>query len=99
MQYPSAFITLFAATAVLAIPLPLNINMGAYSPALVVGDGEIGFTGANSGAQVASLMNTLQGASAGYVSLLFFPINPFCTTSADLMVSVGSTADLLIAEP
>ncbi|PSR94316.1 hypothetical protein BD289DRAFT_363573 [Coniella lustricola] len=41
--------------------LPLNINLGAYSPALVVGDGEISF-GGNS--DVSTLMNTLQGAAA-----------------------------------
>jgi hypothetical protein len=29
-----------------AIAVPLNINLGAYSPALVVGDGAIGFNGA-----------------------------------------------------
>ncbi|KAI0912915.1 hypothetical protein F4823DRAFT_579237 [Ustulina deusta] len=28
-----------------AVALPLNINLGAYSPALVVGDGAIGFRG------------------------------------------------------
>lgn len=61
MQYPSAFIALFAATAVLSIPVPLNINMGAYSPALVVGDGAIGFKGTES---VTQIMNTLEGAAA-----------------------------------
>lgn len=61
MQYPSALIALFAATAVLSIPVPLNINMGAYSPALVVGDGAIGFKGTES---VNQIMNTLQGAAA-----------------------------------
>lgn len=40
--------------------LPLNINLGAYSPALVVGDGEISF-GGNS--DVNSLMNVLEGAA------------------------------------
>lgn len=34
---------LFAATATAA---PLNINLGAYSPALVVGDGALTFEGA-----------------------------------------------------
>ncbi|KAL2127884.1 hypothetical protein VTI74DRAFT_10029 [Chaetomium olivicolor] len=34
------------AFAGLAAALPLNINLGAYSPALVVGDGEISFGGA-----------------------------------------------------
>ncbi|KAI1423532.1 hypothetical protein F5Y12DRAFT_756585 [Xylaria sp. FL1777] len=31
--------------ATLAVTIPLNINLGAYSPALVVGDGAIGFRG------------------------------------------------------
>nr|ARK07239.1 putative secreted effector protein CSEP009 [Podosphaera xanthii] len=47
------FATVFAA--------PLNINMGAYSPAMVVGDGAIAFkdsTGAS------ALMNTLQGSDS-----------------------------------
>ncbi|PBP23326.1 hypothetical protein BUE80_DR005878 [Diplocarpon rosae] len=42
--------------------LPLNINLGAYSPALVVGDGEISFGGRQ---DVSNLMNALQGASQG----------------------------------
>ncbi|KAI0201260.1 hypothetical protein F4808DRAFT_469896 [Astrocystis sublimbata] len=40
--------------------LPLNINLGAYSPALVVGDGEISFSG---GEDVSNLMNALEGAA------------------------------------
>ena len=40
--------------------LPLNINLGAYSPALVVGDGEISFGGRQ---DVTSLMNVLEGAA------------------------------------
>lgn len=40
--------------------VPLNINLGAYSPALVVGDGEISFGG---GQDVTELMNTLEGAA------------------------------------
>ncbi|KAH6648959.1 hypothetical protein BKA67DRAFT_661895 [Truncatella angustata] len=40
--------------------LPLNINLGAYSPALVVGDGEISFGG---GQDVSQLFNTLEGAA------------------------------------
>jgi hypothetical protein len=42
------------------IALPLNINLGAYSPALVVGDGEISFGGKQ---DVANLMNALEGAA------------------------------------
>jgi len=40
--------------------LPLNINLGAYSPALVVGDGEISFGGEQ---DVSNLMNALEGAA------------------------------------
>ena len=40
--------------------LPLNINLGAYSPALVVGDGEISFGGKQ---DVSNLMNALEGAA------------------------------------
>lgn len=37
----------------MAIAVPLNINLGAYSPALVVGDGEISFGGGGEGAKKA----------------------------------------------
>ncbi|KAK3378889.1 hypothetical protein B0T24DRAFT_716581 [Lasiosphaeria ovina] len=43
-----------------AIPVPLNINLGAYSPAVVVGDGEISFKGAESAERI---VNTLEGAA------------------------------------
>lgn len=51
-------IVILAATSV--ISLPLNINLGAYSPALVVGDGEISFGGEE---DVSNLMTALSGAS------------------------------------
>lgn len=60
MQYSFALAALLSATAVVA--LPLNINLGAYSPALVVGDGEISFGGGEEGAK--ALMETLSGATA-----------------------------------
>ncbi|TVY81709.1 hypothetical protein LSUE1_G002306 [Lachnellula suecica] len=60
MQYSFAFLALVSATSVAA--LPLNINLGAYSPALVVGDGEISFGGAES---ATNLVEALSGASAG----------------------------------
>lgn len=53
-------LAILLAAAKLTAALPLNINLGAYSPALVVGDGEISFGG---GQDVAELMNTLQGAA------------------------------------
>lgn len=38
-----------------AVPTPLNINLGAYSPALVVGDGAIAFGGGGEGGAEAVL--------------------------------------------
>jgi hypothetical protein len=61
MQYSYALLALVSATSVIASPIPLNINLGAYSPALVVGDGEISFGGA---AEASALVETLSGASA-----------------------------------
>lgn len=54
--------TLAALLASTAVAAPLNINLGAYSPALVVGDGEISFAAGAAGAE--GLVNTLQGAAA-----------------------------------
>ena len=42
--------------------LPLNINLGAYSPALVVGDGEISF---GAGEEASTVLESLSGASVG----------------------------------
>ncbi|OTA62016.1 hypothetical protein K449DRAFT_434352 [Hypoxylon sp. EC38] len=39
------FAIISATLTALAAAAPLNINLGAYSPALVVGDGAIGFNG------------------------------------------------------
>jgi hypothetical protein len=58
MHCLSTFLALLAASTVTA--LPLNINLGAYSPALVVGDGEISFGG---GEEASALLETLSGAS------------------------------------
>ncbi|KAM7214225.1 hypothetical protein V8F06_010414 [Rhypophila decipiens] len=44
----------------LTAALPLNINLGAYSPALVVGDGAISFEG---GEGAEGLVDALQGAA------------------------------------
>ena len=56
------------ATTALPVPQPLNINLGAYSPALVVRDGAISFEGAEEGAAaggngVTEIVNALQGAA------------------------------------
>ncbi|KAK4213694.1 hypothetical protein QBC37DRAFT_169673 [Rhypophila decipiens] len=48
------------ALVALAAALPLNINLGAYSPALVVGDGAISFEG---GEGAEGLVDALQGAA------------------------------------
>ncbi|PBP18213.1 hypothetical protein BUE80_DR011087 [Diplocarpon rosae] len=58
----SNYLLAFAVFAPYLHALPLNINLGAYSPALVVGDGEISFGGRQ---DVSNLMNALQGASQG----------------------------------
>ncbi|KAL8418335.1 hypothetical protein RB594_001805 [Gaeumannomyces avenae] len=54
-----------AGMAGMAAALPLNINLGAYSPALVVGDGEISFGGKT---DVSNLMNALEGAAVNAAS-------------------------------
>ncbi len=63
-------LTLLLALLTLTTALPLNINLGAYSPALVVGDGAISFEGAEGaegagGTNAAQLVNALQGAAVG----------------------------------
>lgn len=60
MYQLSTILAVFAITAVNAVPL--NINLGAYSPALVVGDGEISF---GTAADVSGVINSLQGATVG----------------------------------
>ncbi|KAH9898975.1 hypothetical protein F4778DRAFT_782572 [Xylariomycetidae sp. FL2044] len=62
----SAFAVVIATFAAIAAAAPLNINLGAYSPALVVGDGAIGFTGeeGEAASEAAALTaNALQGES------------------------------------
>ncbi|KAF9875330.1 hypothetical protein CkaCkLH20_07150 [Colletotrichum karsti] len=50
MQITNALMTLaLIAMGVNAAPAPLNINLGAYSPALVVGDGALTFSGGAEG--------------------------------------------------
>jgi hypothetical protein len=57
-------LAILAALSVSAVPL--NINLGAYSPALVVGDGEISFGG--NPEQASTLLQTLaSGAANGAV--------------------------------
>lgn len=57
-------LALLAASAISAVPL--NINLGAYSPALVVGDGEISFGG--SAERASEVLQTLSaGAQNGAV--------------------------------
>ncbi|WYZ40994.1 hypothetical protein EsH8_IV_001335 [Colletotrichum jinshuiense] len=51
MQITSTLVTLaFLAVGINAVPVPLNINLGAYSPALVVGDGALTFGGGEAAA-------------------------------------------------
>ncbi|TGJ86152.1 hypothetical protein E0Z10_g2613 [Xylaria hypoxylon] len=59
--------------------LPLNINLGAYSPALVVGDGEISFGG---GQDVTNLLNALEGAAVTSAAANNAASNDVVTTGA-----------------
>lgn len=58
--YYISYLLSFAGLVAFVGAVPLNINLGAYSPALVVGDGEISFSGK---ADVNSLMTALEGAA------------------------------------
>lgn len=51
MHTRSVIICLGLAWLASAVPAPLNINLGAYSPALVVGDGAISFGGEEAAAE------------------------------------------------
>ncbi|KAK4189439.1 hypothetical protein QBC35DRAFT_545798 [Podospora australis] len=67
MQPPTLFaLFLLALRSTTTLALPLNINLGAYSPALVVGDGAISFeeSGSGDGSEVENIVDALQGASA-----------------------------------
>lgn len=55
-----SFLSTMALIASTATALPLNINLGAYSPALVVGDGAISF---EEGQGAEGLVGALQGAA------------------------------------
>jgi hypothetical protein len=55
-------LALVAAMSVTAVPL--NINLGAYSPALVVGDGEISFGGAQGAGELMETLATGAAANA-----------------------------------
>lgn len=52
-MHPSTFLST-ALLLTLTTALPLNINLGAYSPALVVGDGAIEFEGGEATEAAAS---------------------------------------------
>lgn len=51
-MYTRSILLYLGALAWLTQGAPLNINLGAYSPALVVGDGEISFGGEAEGGAV-----------------------------------------------
>ncbi|KAL9086351.1 MAG: hypothetical protein Q9165_007137 [Trypethelium subeluteriae] len=102
MLHQHVLLALLAATSVSAVPL--NINLGAYSPALVVGDGEISFAGTDgagnlieeleSGAVSAGQQNgeaTPSGAPSGAAGANI--ISP----SEQAQASVASVASLAAA--
>ncbi|USP78238.1 uncharacterized protein yc1106_05512 [Curvularia clavata] len=53
------------ALAATVAAVPLNINLGAYSPALVVGDGEISLGSTESASQLMATLATGAAANAG----------------------------------
>ncbi|KAK8108833.1 hypothetical protein PG984_014634 [Apiospora sp. TS-2023a] len=60
MYARTAIAMVFATFATFAAAAPLNINLGAYSPALVVGDGALTFEGAEGKAEGAKAAGTDQ---------------------------------------
>ncbi|KAL1871318.1 hypothetical protein VTK73DRAFT_2114 [Phialemonium thermophilum] len=79
----------------LAAALPLNINLGAYSPALVVGDGEISFGGKE---DVSNLMNVLEGAAVNAAAANAVNANAATVPAAD-GAPVEQTEGVTIATP
>ncbi|KAH0429530.1 hypothetical protein CcaCcLH18_08343 [Colletotrichum camelliae] len=66
MQITNALMTLaLLAMGVNAAPAPLNINLGAYSPALVVGDGALTFSGGAEGAPAGGGKGTTGKGTTG----------------------------------
>ncbi|POS71666.1 hypothetical protein DHEL01_v209939 [Diaporthe helianthi] len=63
-MYTRSILLYLGALAWLTQGAPLNINLGAYSPALVVGDGEIAFGGgkAEGAAEISGSSGTAGGA-------------------------------------
>lgn len=99
MYQLSTLVAIFAFTAVNAVPL--NINLGAYSPALVVGDGEISF---GTGADVNGLMSSLQGAAvpsgaAKAVAAASTPAAAGVATGGKEVVAATAPAPVAVAVP
>ncbi|OLN80961.1 hypothetical protein CCHL11_10271, partial [Colletotrichum chlorophyti] len=66
MRISSTLITLaLLAVGINAAPAPLNINLGAYSPALVVGDGALTFGGGEEGGAAEGGKKNGKGAGGG----------------------------------
>jgi hypothetical protein len=93
----------------LTTALPLNINLGAYSPALVVGDGAISFEGGEEGGaageggqSVEQIVNALQGAAVSGASSSVAANNKNNNNGVPASVTppaVGAAAVVQIDEP
>ena len=94
MHSPTFLLTLLTLTATTVAALPLNINLGAYSPAIVVGDGAISFEGAEGGeaegAGAASIVNALQGAAVAGASSSAASVNNAAAAAGGVGVGSGS---------
>lgn len=90
--------------AVLAVcfasAVPLNINLGAYSPALVVGDGEISFGGPEKASELLQTLST--GAENGAVAAGTVPRVPEqagMSTTASPALATASQIPAVAAAP
>ncbi len=92
-----SFLIVTALFAPYVIALPLNINLGAYSPALVVGDGEISFGGKQ---DVSNLMNALEGAAvAGGAANRAATTPTIVPTTAAALTTPSQSATTIQATP
>lgn len=60
----SCLMAIFAIVCTTTFAMPLNINLGAYSPAVVVGDGALSFGAAKGAAAAAATPAAAAGAGA-----------------------------------
>jgi len=100
MVSQALLIRLMAVAAVVQAA-PLNINLGAYSPALVVGDGAIEFEGGEGGRGVENVVNALQGSrvSGGAAPVAEAPVVAQAQVAEPILREAVSLPFLLLFSP